>query len=192
MQKGQVLIFLLIGILIIAGIGVVYYLSRSTSPKPSATPTVVSQTPQPTASSPATPDETADWKIYTNTTFGYSIRFPDTYEVSSQSDKEKSQLGDTSRCIVTKIDGQCSILINSFKNTENFSLENWVKKYQIPLTTYGGNAEVTKSNLNGYNALSARNETQVVYYLENNSNIFYIESSINQESLSILDTFKFL
>ena len=207
-EVGQIFIFLLVGILILAAAGGAYFLGRSTSPKPSATPVVSpaspaqrgEQTPQPTSTpspsntspAPTGTAETANWKTYTNTAFGYSIKFPDTYAVSSQSDKEKSQLGDASRCIVTKIDGKCSVLINSFKNTAKLSLEEWVKKYEIPLSTYSGNAKISKSNLNGYNALSARNETQVVYYLENNSNIFYIESSINQEDLSILDTFKFL
>ena len=50
MQRGQVLIFLLVGILFIAVAGGAYYLGRQTTPKPSPTPTVVSQTPQPTSS----------------------------------------------------------------------------------------------------------------------------------------------
>lgn len=38
MQKGQALIFLVVGILIIAVVGGIFYLGRSTTPKPSPTP----------------------------------------------------------------------------------------------------------------------------------------------------------
>lgn len=47
MQKGQILIWIIVGSLVIALAGGAYYLGRSTSPKPS-TPTVTSPTPQPT------------------------------------------------------------------------------------------------------------------------------------------------
>lgn len=73
MQKGQVLIFLLVGILIIAGIGGAFYLGRQTTPKSSTIPAVTSQTPQPT---PSPSDETANWKTYTNSKLGYAIKYP--------------------------------------------------------------------------------------------------------------------
>lgn len=80
MQKGQILIWIIVGVLVIAVAGGAYYLGRSTTPKPSATPNVISQTPQPTpTSSPV--DETANWKTYTNDRFGYSIKYPNIWKV---------------------------------------------------------------------------------------------------------------
>jgi len=84
MQKGQILIWIIVGALVIAVAGGAYYLGRSTSPKPSPAPTVTSQTPQPTSSpspsdaspAPTGAGETANWKTYTNTTFNYSIKYP--------------------------------------------------------------------------------------------------------------------
>lgn len=81
MQKGQILIWMVVGVLVIAIAGGIYYLGRSNSTKQSATPTVVSQTPQPTPS--PTPDETANWKIYTNTngSVSYKIQYPDDWVI---------------------------------------------------------------------------------------------------------------
>lgn len=70
MQKGQIFIFLLIGILIIAAAGGAYYLGRSTSPKSSPSPVITSPTPQP---SPL--DETTNWKTYTNDEFKFSFKY---------------------------------------------------------------------------------------------------------------------
>lgn len=47
MQKGQALIFLLVGILVFVVVGGIFYLGRLTSPKPSPGPVVISRTPQP-------------------------------------------------------------------------------------------------------------------------------------------------
>lgn len=48
MQKGQALIFILIGILVIAVVGGAYFLGKQSIIKPSPNPVVTSQTPQPT------------------------------------------------------------------------------------------------------------------------------------------------
>lgn len=57
-EGGQILIWIIVGGLIIMVAGGAYYLGRSTSLKP--TPTVISQTPQPTLTPASTPDETAN------------------------------------------------------------------------------------------------------------------------------------
>lgn len=88
MQKGQISIFLLVGILIIAVAGGAYFLGKSTSPKPTATPTVISQTPQPTATPSSTPDETAKWKTYIGETAytndgssTFQIKYPSEWQI---------------------------------------------------------------------------------------------------------------
>ena len=86
MQKGQVLVFLLVGILILAAAGGAYIFGKSTSPKPSANPVVTSQTPQPISS--PTPDETvyteasrsANWKTYNS--IGYTFKYPANWNIS--------------------------------------------------------------------------------------------------------------
>lgn len=49
------------------------------SPTPTATPSVAVALSTPTASPTATPDPTAGWKTYTNSTYGYSIKYPPTW-----------------------------------------------------------------------------------------------------------------
>lgn len=86
-QKGQALIFLLIGIIVLAAIGGAFYLGRSITPKPSPTPTATSQVnPSLTPSASPTPigagdnpvpngtGETTNWKTYTK--LGYEIKYP--------------------------------------------------------------------------------------------------------------------
>lgn len=71
MQKGNVLIFLLVGIVVLAAIGGAFYLGRLTITKPSTV--ITSQTPSvpPILSS----SEPTDWKIYSSPC-GFSIKYP--------------------------------------------------------------------------------------------------------------------
>lgn len=76
-QKGQTLIFLLVGVLIIATIAGAFYLGRSSTPKSSPNPQATSQTPSPTQDAshePTSSAETANWKTYTNDKF--SFKYP--------------------------------------------------------------------------------------------------------------------
>lgn len=97
MQKGQTLIFLLVGILVIAVAGGAYYLGRFSqnfSPTQKTCtkdaricPNGISVgrsgpncefTPCP-STSPNPSDETADWRTYTNTQYGFSIKYPQSW-----------------------------------------------------------------------------------------------------------------
>ena len=83
MQKGQGLILVIVGLVIVAAIaGGSYYFGKSQVSKPQ-NPVVTSQTPQPTiipvASPSATPDETTNWKTYTST--GYAFKYPSNGDV---------------------------------------------------------------------------------------------------------------
>lgn len=70
MQKGQAQVLILAGIVILLAVaGGIFYLGRITAPKLQNITT--SPTPQP---SPV--DETANWKTYTNTKYGYSLKYP--------------------------------------------------------------------------------------------------------------------
>lgn len=73
MQKGFAPILILVGILVaLALAGGVYFFGKSQVAK-LQNPVVVSQTPQATPTPSSTSDETASWKTYTNTKYGYSI-----------------------------------------------------------------------------------------------------------------------
>lgn len=90
MQKGQILIWIIVGALIVIIAAGAYYLGRSSTPKPSTPPTVISQpTSTPDASrepngsgasgAPNGDAETANWKTYTNIKYGYSLKYPSSF-----------------------------------------------------------------------------------------------------------------
>lgn len=84
MQKGQAGIWIIVAALVIVIAGGAYYLGRQTTSKPSNS-VVTSQTAQPTPvsspsdASPVPPGaaETANWKTYINTKYGFSFKYPD-------------------------------------------------------------------------------------------------------------------
>lgn len=97
MQKGFAPILILVGILVIAAIGGAFYLGKQTS-KPSqpqnqvvtsqATPSSTQDTSREPNGSAASPvpngtGETVNWKTYTNTKAGYSIKYPPEWYVLS-------------------------------------------------------------------------------------------------------------
>ncbi len=82
MQKGSVVIYILVGILILAALGGAYYFGKSQSVKPVATlpanPVVTSQTPQPIA-------QIANWKTYTNDELQYTFKYPPDWQIGGAS-----------------------------------------------------------------------------------------------------------
>lgn len=76
MQKGFAPVLILVGILVIMAIaGGAYYFGKISN-KPTPTPPLVTQT-QPTKAV----DETANWKTFVNTVYGYSISYPSDWSV---------------------------------------------------------------------------------------------------------------
>lgn len=71
-QKGQALIFIILALVAAGFVGIMFYVGKIT-PKPP--PEVVTLTPSPTPS-PSPIDETASWKTYTNTKYGFSFKYP--------------------------------------------------------------------------------------------------------------------
>ena len=93
MQKGQILIWVIVGTLIIVVAGGAYFLGRSTSPKPSATPTVISQTPQPIPSPSPSPVPSTTTTVsktdgngtYTDISAGFTFKYPVKWKESDMS-----------------------------------------------------------------------------------------------------------
>jgi hypothetical protein len=133
-----------------------------------------------------------DWKTYINPTYNYSIKYPPEYSVPPQSDRQKSQLGVDNNMCVTKIsDGTCSVVFD-VSNANGLTLEEWVKKNHTLFTEYGGKQiEATKTTFNGYEAMTARNETQLIYYILKGTHIYVLSGSTDEVESTILYSFKF-
>lgn len=73
MQRGFTPIMLLVGILVLALVGGgAYYFGTLKNTPQTQDYVLISQTPKPTQ----TPDETANWKTYTDEQSGYSMKYP--------------------------------------------------------------------------------------------------------------------
>lgn len=85
--------------LLVAGVLIdgAYYIGTLKNKPQTQNPVIISQTPQPTAisqtipiSSPTSTNETTSWKTYTNTKYGFSLKYPSELSISS----DESQLKD--------------------------------------------------------------------------------------------------
>lgn len=129
-QKGQTQILILAGIIILLAItGGIFYLGRITTPKPQPQNMVISS-PQ---LSP-TPDETANWKTYTNSTYGYSFKYPQNFL--------SSELKDV-----------LPVIHNTYFN-DNKNVEDGV--YKIRTILVNDTLKNTLANLNDYREAKSR------------------------------------
>jgi hypothetical protein len=105
---------IVIGILIILGLFANAYLMFSKKE-------IVNKTSDSTLIATPTPDVTAGWTTYINPTYSYSIKFPDTYEVPPQTEKQKSQLGiDNNICVALKDSNTCLVIMDHWQNTIDY------------------------------------------------------------------------
>ncbi|MDO8498477.1 MAG: hypothetical protein Q7S44_01705 [bacterium] len=108
MQKGFALIFILVGALVLVGLGGAFYFGKLKFPQtsfpgnPSITVTPqVSPTPTPKA------DETANWKTYTNTKYGYSFKYsPDS---NIKEERGRDDIGLPDHALITNRLGEIRI-----------------------------------------------------------------------------------
>lgn len=89
-QKGFVNIILVAVIVVLVGVaGYFVFVKKSEliTQQPTPTPT---QTNIYTSPTPTSADETADWKTYTNTQYGFSFKYPEGAKVDCQTNNERS------------------------------------------------------------------------------------------------------
>lgn len=83
MQKGQAVILVLVGILVLAAVaGGAYYLGQQNSSQPENKPVILENQKTPTPPSVKDEDETVDWKTYTNSENGFLVKYPNDWTVN--------------------------------------------------------------------------------------------------------------
>lgn len=188
MQKGQILIWIIVGALVMVIAGGAYIFGRSTSSKLSPTP-VVSQTPQPTPA-PSSSDETANWKTYTNKLLKVEFNYP-----SNFSFKEDSNRGTSA----TTIQDTVRFKFNDKEFVfEKISSDGNVPPYAQTNTTQVFNGITWKVLTPDKNAkyCDAGDCSGITpsYYLFKDSyqySFYYYSDSLKQTIEQILSTFKF-
>jgi|SRR3989344_1379158 len=90
-QKGQMQVLILIGIIILVSVaGGVYYLGRSSKSAPSVAQPVPTQAVKttPSVSESTSSADMTNWKTYTNSTVGYTIKYPQGFEIELIGDRD--------------------------------------------------------------------------------------------------------
>lgn len=135
-QKGQALIWIIVGVLVIAAVaGGAYYLGKQTTPKPSPNPVVTPQTSQPVIGALSNNTEissvpsfrlniagrTEGWKTATYPKYGFSISYPADWPIKEF----------TTPTSYSSFPGN-TIMFNQTSYTEKASENASVEIYQVP------------------------------------------------------------
>ncbi|MDO8639116.1 MAG: hypothetical protein Q7R43_06075 [Candidatus Daviesbacteria bacterium] len=204
MSKGFAPILILVGIVVVA-LAVGGYLLYQNQVKP--VPIVA---PQPIAQTSTSPDETANWKTYTNTKYGYSIKYPnDWHIILPGKDGDKSiNIQNYSESEITQQEQQSmslnpdklSVTIGVYdeKAIHSISLDNWLKTNGHYVSTiYGSPTSTEYIEVSGLKILKLLYQNSLQFYiLSNGKNVFYVYYTPNNTSLintfnQILSTFRF-
>lgn len=157
-QTGQVIIFVLLGLVIAGFIGVIFFALNQTSqfqpqnseisseaPKPSPTPA-------PTATSVG---ETANWKTYTNKNLDLSLRYPSSWDFGESKDTSGSIIHDVFWLRpISEEDkkNHSGITLRYYENPKKLTIPEFSKAYNISnCLIYQGN-EVIVTSKKGYKA----------------------------------------
>lgn len=113
-QRGFAHLLVLLVILIAAVSGAYYLGTMKKVPTPTPSSSLSpSSTPNASDETVYTDDSrSANWNIFKNFELKYQVGYPKSFELSPQTEKEKSQIGDTSRCFAKKGSGLCQIMIS--------------------------------------------------------------------------------
>lgn len=92
-QKGQFSILILVGILVVATIATgAYFLGKSGKSESTKVVTQPQLTPAPAEVPIEEIEEISNWKTYTNSKYGYSVKYPETWKITEDSLSETSSL----------------------------------------------------------------------------------------------------
>ena len=196
-QRGFTPILIIVGILIIATVaGGAYYLRKDTSSLrggSEATDVAISPTPTPTPDETVytESDETANWKTYTNTEYGYSIKYSQNFKTQVQAAGAgvKEAPDNAINLYIYNPDLEESYL-NRYINVEIFNLEPSLSNEWEQSEVLIGNTKATKytnstSQFDVYHMKLPNNQGVIEMQVSNSSD----KKGANDQ---ILSTFKFL
>lgn len=161
-------------------------------------------TPATTTTTPAiAPVSTADWKTYTNTNYGFSLKYPSTYNVKEES-----------KNIIFKSPEQKNIALNALNVQINASMQEKEETWKLPLdeivqkgiesksigipqkiTLSGKSAYegVSKGLINEYLIISKNNDNlyELLFESGNNNTLAENKSALTETQKTMLSTFQF-
>lgn len=208
-QKGlaPILAVLLIGITLV-GAGYLVYSEKIALPQTKPVQQTTQQTPS------FISDETANWKTYTNTKYGYSIKYPNAWYLWSVHPYDKGKPGDYRYAYLTEstppngevIGVSNGIQITALANEKKLNSNDYIKEFVLPgedLLHNLQNIKIKSMKLDNVDAslveglFAAGNSPGPVIYIAKESQVFQIWGGIEnmKEGRKIFDkvisTFKF-
>jgi len=134
----------------------------------------------------------SSWKTYLNKTYNYNLKFPAIYQISPQTEKQKSQLGIDNNIVVRKLDSSTSVMIiDVYQDKENVSLDDYMNQNSKQLGITG---PLLSDRFNGNESLANKNQPGINQFVKQGLYIYHITASTassDKEVANIVATFKF-
>ena len=174
------------GIVIVALVGVVVYFAVGKKSEPAAqqqlpTSEQATNTSESNPTSTPTPaDQTANWKTYNNSTYGYEVKYPNNWKVS----------GSGASVNFMEIGGQ-DVSLSFFVYDKSINeAEALLPLFSVPGRNIDSRTNVTISGINWVKLVVEKNQiAQLTYY---NGKTYAVQySTFENVSPQILSTFKF-
>ena len=127
----------------------------------------------------------SSWTLYTNKTYGYSLKLPATYEVPAQSARQISQIGiDNNMAVKKKLETNAMsiIVIDVYPNKENMSLTDYMNSN---LKMFNITGPLMNFNFNNYESLLNKNQPGTNVFVKNGNNIYHISASTASQDVEI-------
>ncbi len=144
---------------------------------------------QPTTTTTSSTDETSTWKTYKNNTYGYSLKYPEGWQVDEK-DAADIKFSKKSKDATLGTDQKILFEVKS-KSEENTKLSDWVKDelkntpYTFNDSLLGGKVAVTITN--------SSDQTQQIFLLADNTKYQLLQAEGTKEDFNkIAKTFKLI
>lgn len=171
------------------------------TPKKTATATT-------TTTTPSTPkDETADWKTYENSTYGFSFKYPKSLVLNDQSTKDSNKFVSLATADNPSKQALFNVLINPSEqeNTQTWKLGlDEILQAKINNTSISEQKKTTLATKPAYEGLDLGIVTSYMIFAKNGDNLFELlfgltdkdtleaaKATLTSTQKNILSTFKF-
>ncbi len=198
-------------VILFAIVGGAYFLGKNAVYK-QINPTVpaIPSPDEPAYQSPTPVDETSNWKTYTNTDIGYSIKYP----ADSYINCGKDELSLDEGTICAAGEGGPTITVSTNPKPTNYELSEYPNCYRVAKETIslagtiatkytsipqpGPNGELPKSECNKNSVAFAQNNAEINIALQNGKNTYvltvhgtFVDEKTTELRNKIISTFKF-
>ena len=143
--------------------------------------------------SPKEEIDTSNWKTYRNEEYGFEVKYPEEWEISSEKASGSQEQNTKLQFSVDfeRLDRQNFLSIHIFSNADTLPLIEWINKYLPNPNSY---ENITIDNMSGfrYNKNTMGNNV-IQYIITYNERIYSINTIIaDYEFEAIVKSFKFL